>query len=151
MLRWSEFQLKEPALSEIGRSMFFQFGIGLGFLATVRKDGGPRVHPVCPILHDGDLYILVLEASPKRRDLERDGRYALHSFPAPENDNEFYCAGTGERVDDAEMWEAVAALTNHDTDPGEVLFRLSLDRVLYTTWENPRQPDMKPVYQKWRA
>ena len=149
MRSWKEFETEKPELAEVGRNMFYQFGTGLGFLSTTRKDGGPRVHPVCPILHDGNLYLLVLGPSPKRYDLERDGRFALHSFPAPENDNEFYCSGRVERVDDTVLWNTIADTANHDVDPTEVLFRLKLERVLYTTWENPRQPNMKPVYTKW--
>jgi hypothetical protein len=38
-----------------GRDLLYQFGVGLGFLSTVRRDGGPRVHPICPILHDDQL------------------------------------------------------------------------------------------------
>lgn len=34
------------------RELFYQYGIGLGFLATVRPDGGPRLHPICPIITD---------------------------------------------------------------------------------------------------
>ena len=151
MRSWQEFERDNPDLAQKGKKMFYQFGIGLGFLATTRKDGGPRVHPVCPIIHAGQLYLLVLATSPKRFDLERDGRFALHSFPAPETDNEFYCTGRAERIDDSQLWDEIAVLANHEVDPAEVLFRLEIEKALYTTWENPRQPNMKPVYIKWSA
>src|SRR5205814_2633966 len=57
------------------RGQFYQFGIGLAFLATVRTDGAPRVHPVCPVISDAGLHVLIV-AGPKRQDLRRDGRYA---------------------------------------------------------------------------
>ena len=69
-----------------------QYGPGLGYLATVRADGGPRVHPVSPVITDEGLFCFVVD-SPKRRDLERDGRYALHSFPPEDSDDEAYVAG----------------------------------------------------------
>jgi hypothetical protein len=28
--------------------MLYHFGVPLGYLATVRRDGGPRLHPFCP-------------------------------------------------------------------------------------------------------
>lgn len=149
MHSWEEFERDNPALAENGKAMFFQFGTGLAFLATTRKDGGPRVHPVCPLIDGGQLYLLILAASPKRRDLERDGRFALHSFPAPDTDNEFYCSGRAERIDDSELWNTIASLAKHDVDADEVLFRLEIDKALYTTWKNPRQPNMKPIYKKW--
>jgi hypothetical protein len=45
MITWSEFERQQPGLAGLGRRQFYQFGIGLGFLATVRPGGGPRVHP----------------------------------------------------------------------------------------------------------
>ena len=78
----------------IGREMFYAFDVGLGFLATVRKDGGPRVHPVCPLFVDARLYVMVIPG-PKLNDLRRDSRYALHSetFPPPREDDGFYISG----------------------------------------------------------
>ena len=71
---------------------------GLGYLATVRADGGPRVHPVSPAVLDGRLYVYVLLYRPSSRDLQGDGRYALHSWPKPFaddgfDDEEFYLTG----------------------------------------------------------
>ena len=38
--------------------------------------------------------IAFIVPSPKRDDLHRDGRYAMHSFPADENEDAFTLAGT---------------------------------------------------------
>jgi hypothetical protein len=37
-------------MAEAGYALLYQYRVGLGYLATVRKDGGPRVHPVCPVI-----------------------------------------------------------------------------------------------------
>jgi hypothetical protein len=44
MVSWHECiaAAPEPAATEEG--LLFQFGVGLAFLATVRKGGGPRLH-----------------------------------------------------------------------------------------------------------
>src|ERR1700675_3724728 len=99
MAAWKEFEDASSTIAASGRKLLYQFGIGLGYLATVRKDGGPRVHPVCPILTDGGLYTLI-GTSPKQRDLRRDGRYALHAFPAKDVDDEFYVTGRALHRDD---------------------------------------------------
>jgi hypothetical protein len=52
---WAEFESASPELAETGRSYLYFYGPGLGYLATVRADGGPRVHPVCPCIVDGRL------------------------------------------------------------------------------------------------
>lgn len=50
MVTWREFAAAAPDLAEAGRALLTQFGVGLAFLATVRRDGAPRLHPVCPVL-----------------------------------------------------------------------------------------------------
>ncbi|MGH2405330.1 MAG: pyridoxamine 5'-phosphate oxidase family protein, partial [bacterium] len=51
----------------------------MAYLATLRGDGAPRVHPVTPIVGEGRLFLFMEPTSPKGHDLRRDGRYALHS------------------------------------------------------------------------
>jgi len=75
---WTEFARQQPALAAAGHGQIYQHGLGLGFLATVRRDGGPRVHPVCPVISSAGLHVLILPG-PKLGDLRRDGRYSLHS------------------------------------------------------------------------
>ena len=101
MITWTEFERQQPALAAAGRAMFYQHGIALGFLATVRKDGGPRVHPVCPVLSPAGLHVLILPG-PKRGDLRRDGRYSLHTetFAPPREDDGFAVSGRATEVAD---------------------------------------------------
>ena len=70
MATWSEFAAARPALASAIRGLVHQYGPGLGYLATVRPDGGPRVHPISPVIIDDGLYCFVMD-SPKRRDLDR--------------------------------------------------------------------------------
>jgi hypothetical protein len=99
MASWPEFVAAEPRLAAAIQALVHQYGPGLGYLATVRSDGGPRVHPVSPLITDDGLYCFVIN-SPKRRDLDRDGRYALHSFPAENTNDEAYLSGTARPVAD---------------------------------------------------
>jgi hypothetical protein len=99
MASWPEFAAAQPRLASAVRALVHQYGPGLGYLATVRADGGPRVHPVSPVITDEGLFCFVID-SPKRRDLERDGRYALHSYPPEDSDDEAYVCGRASRVTD---------------------------------------------------
>ena len=96
---WDDFSGASPLLASDVRALFEQYGRGFAYLATVRADGGPRVHPVAPVIADGGLFCFVIP-SPKRRDLDRDGRYALHSYPGDESPDEAYVAGRARRVTD---------------------------------------------------
>jgi hypothetical protein len=140
MITWTEFGRQQPALADAGRKQFYQWGIGLAFLATVRPDGGPRVHPVCPVISEAGLHLLI-KAGPKQRDLRRDGRYALHSetCPPPRHDDGFVITGRAREVTDAEAIGVVRAQVLGERDgkvwPGfeeEAVFELTLERCLLT-------------------
>ena len=120
MASWPEFVADEPRLAAAITELMQQYGPGLGYLATVRADGGPRVHPVSPVITDVGLFCFVID-SPKRRDLERDGRYALHSFPPEDSDDEAYIAGRASPVTD---WARVEHLASQLRAAPEVDWRL---------------------------
>jgi hypothetical protein len=151
MKRWSEFAAGNSDMAEAGRALIYQFRVGLGYLATIRKDGGPRVHPVCPVIANDGLYVFIGNQSPKVHDLRRDGRFALHAFPNPQVDDEFCVSGRARRVDDQAVrqvvyaaYTATGAFTINDT-----LFELWLERALHAKY-GPR-PNWPPVYTKWRS
>ena len=152
MVAWKEFAAAAPELARVGRSLLNQFSVGLAFLATVRKDGAPRLHPVCPVLSNDRLFVLITPTSPKRRDLMMDVRYALQTFPQPKpGSDEFYVAGKALLVDDGVTRAAVLRDAKHMADESETLFELTIDRVMHTRWENVLKPGMHSVHQKWRA
>src|SRR5580704_10647175 len=99
MLTWSEFREARPDLAQAGRDLLYQVGVGLAFLATVRPDGGPRMHPCCPLITDDALVAFIIP-SPKQGDLRRDGRYALHSFPTADDEDAFYLTGRARLLSD---------------------------------------------------
>ena len=152
MLTWKDFAAAAPELAEAGRALLNQFGVGLAFLATVRRDGAPRLHPVCPVLFDDRLFVLITPGSPKRHDLTRDGRYALQTFPQPKaGSDEFYVTGRAHVVEDAATRAAIFRDARHMADAAEIPFELMLERVMHTRWEHVLTPQMRPVQQKWRA
>jgi len=140
MITWTEFERQQPALAGAGHRQLYGAGIGLAFLATVRADGGPRVHPVCPVISPAGLHLLVI-AGPKRQDLRRDGRYALHSetCPPPRQDDGFALAGRAREVTDPAADRIVRGQVRTERDgqlwPGfeeEVVFELGIESVLLT-------------------
>jgi hypothetical protein len=152
MATWHEFAAAEPELAEAGRSLLFQFGAGLAFLATVRKDGAPRLHPLCPVLSNDRLFVLITHTSPKRHDLLRDGRYALQTFPQPKPGSDEFCiTGKAFLVDNPEMRAAILRDAGHMASATEIPFELRIDRVMLTRWEDVLTPQMHSVHRRWRA
>jgi hypothetical protein len=146
MARWAHFAEHKPELAEAGRALFYQYGPGLGFLATVRADGAPRIHPICPVIAEGGLYAFIVP-SPKRGDLERDGRFAMHSFPAEATDDEFYIAGTASPETDTAIRAAVADAYHDDVKEQWRLFHFDIERALLSTYRF--RGDWPPTYSKW--
>lgn len=152
MATWQEFELAAPEIAAAGRKLLYQFGPGLAFLATVRKDGAPRLHPICPTVVDGDLYGLILPASPKFGDLKSDGRFALHTFPAAGVDDEFLVMGRAHFVADV----AQAARVRDDqktrgmtSTDDEGLFRFDIERVMYAKYPGGHGT-WPPKYSVWK-
>ena len=149
---WAEFEAAAPQLASKGRALIYQYGAPLAFMATVRLDGGPRLHPICPVVAEGGLWAYVLRDSPKGADLRRDGRFALHAFLPEKVDDEFFVRGVAKPVDpEPSLHEALVAAAKPATvgGPDEQLFQLRLERVLLATYEYRGQ--WPPAYDKWAA
>ena len=110
------------------------------------------MHPFSPVLWAGRLWGLIGD-SPKQRDLARDGRYAIHSFPCPDRDDEFYLTGraTARREDDlVEGVRTTYLATGATSSDDETLFEFDIERVLLATYKKRGEPDnWPPVYRRW--
>ena len=149
MQRWSDLEAAEPAMAATARRLFWIPGFGLGYLATVRRDGGPRIHPINISIVDGRLVAFIVP-SPKLDDLRRDGRYALHAPGSDTENDEVMVAGRAV-VRDGDAGFRAAAVAAMPFRPGDdhVLVELSLETVLWAEYATP--PSWPPTYHRWRA
>jgi len=156
-ISWGELIERRPDLSESGKALLYQFSVGLEFLSTVRRDGGPRVHPVCPLLTDSGIYAFIVP-SPKCDDLRRDRRFALHSYPTDDNEDAFYLTGIAYEVDDPEVRERIAHqflaeragidLGDHPLSE-QTLFEFRVASCLLTRTDGHGDPN--PRHEIWHA
>jgi hypothetical protein len=125
MARWAAFAAKEPALAAFGED---RFRAAPAYLATVREDGLPRVHPVTPIVGAGGLYLFMEPTSPKGRDLDARGSFAMHNgVPDGEGTGgEFWIAGRAAPVEDPATRSAVTEVSSYKPDDRYVLFELDV-------------------------
>lgn len=155
MASWREFADASPELAEAGRALLYQYGVGLAFLATTRADGGPRVHPMCPLLTQEAVYAFIVPG-PKRGDLHRDRRYAMHSFPAEANEDAFSFTGKARPVTEdaavADLAERYATERQLVAPPPEIvrweLFTFDIESCLLTRTQGHGDPD--PRHETWR-
>lgn len=77
MASWSELESAEPDFAKRVRVVFDAHKHKT--LATLRRDGSPRISGVEMEFSDGDVFIGMMPGSVKVGDLQRDPRLALHS------------------------------------------------------------------------
>ena len=75
MSSWQQFADDAPDLAAMVQARFES--TGLGFLATIRKDGSPRISGIEPSVFRGELWLGMMDRSRKGDDLKRDPRLAL--------------------------------------------------------------------------
>jgi Pyridoxamine 5'-phosphate oxidase len=147
MRRWAEFAAEAPRLEAFGRRRLER---RVAYLATIRADGSPRLHPVSPFIGGGCLVIYMEPTSLKVADLRRDARYALHCGVEDNEggEGEFYVTGRAEEIINAERRTAAvgwAEAVGYDPVARHVFFEFKLDQVLATTY------DEGPKRERWRA
>ncbi|MBB4930366.1 hypothetical protein F4561_001186 [Lipingzhangella halophila] len=78
-MKWQEFADEAPELAAGIRARFEAATHHV--LATLRANGAPRVSGTEVQYKDPDLWIGSMPGAVKARDLQRDGRFALHAHP----------------------------------------------------------------------
>lgn len=77
MTNWNDVLAAAPELGALVQARFE--ATGLGILATLRRDGSPRVSGIEPSFWDGELWLGSMWEARKALDLRRDPRLALHA------------------------------------------------------------------------
>jgi len=83
MATWTDVEAAAPELAATTRARFEAHGLGL--LATVRRDGSPRISGIEPLFALGELWLGMMPDSRKTADLGRDPRFALHNATVDKN------------------------------------------------------------------
>lgn len=143
-MSWGELKAGTPELAEFGRK---RFASGPAYLATIKKDRSPRVHPVTPIVADDQLFVFMEPTSPKGHDLRRDERYALHSSVASSSGEggEFLITGTAKVIEDADARSKAEKFASYEPAERYVLFELNVDAAFSTVYDEDA-----PVRDRWR-
>lgn len=130
----------------------------VAYLATVRRDGAPRLHPFCPIIADGRLFAAIPLSSPKGHDLRRDPRCVIHAMPGPDDDELCVRASATEVTTDVDTVAAVRSVVRRSGVGGMIesvsrdpLFEFDVQQVDVATWVAVGQPGTHAVRRQWRA
>ena len=144
-MSWKELAGGLPDMAEFGER---RFASEVAYLATVKKDGAPRVHPVTQIVGDGRLFLFMEPTSPKGHDLRRDGRYALHCSVADSDggQGEFLLTGMAKLVEDAGTRSVAVRHASYEPADRYILFELDIDTAFSTEYDE----EGTPIRNRWR-
>ena len=148
MATWDEFETSNPTLAAAGRHLLYRIETGEALLATVRGEHPPRIHPIWVRIVDGRLYAFILKSA-KLTDLERDGRYALHSHIDPAAPSEFSVRGRARLVDDVAARAQVGGSWYFEVDETYELFDFDIEAAILGVRDNA--DEWPPRYESWAA
>ena len=150
MASWGEFEAAAPELAGRAQAVFDAHRHKL--LATLRRDGSPRISGIEATFADGELWLGMMPGSRKALDLRRDPRLALHSasLDPPEDDPSGWAgdaklAGRAVEVEDPALKQRLAGGSGQPDESH--LFRVDLTEVVHTRVGDP--PDHL-VIELWR-
>lgn len=146
MPRWTDVEAETPDLAASARS-FLDAHVHKT-LATLRRDGSPRISGTEVRFADGELWLGSMWRSLKALDLQRDPRFALHSASVdpPGWTGDAKIRGLAEEILDPAR---KAALIGSDAPPGPShLFRADVTELVVVRLGEP--PD-HIVIEAWHA
>lgn len=150
MARWCELEVEASRLAALARG-YLDAHVHKT-LATLRRDGSPRISGTEVVFAQGDLWLGSMPGAVKARDLQRDPRYALHSGSAdpPNWTGDAKVAGSVDEVVDEERRAAVLGANAQGPGGPSHLFRLDVtelsvvrlndarDRLIIESWHPGR-------------
>jgi len=113
-------------------------------VATIRRDGSPRLNPVEPLFWSGDLWLLMGWESRKVGDLARDSRVLVHSVAAHRDGSDGEVKLRGRAVPETEpaiqvpvAAEVVERLGWRPEIGKFHLFRVDVEDITVLRWDDP--------------
>src|ERR1700689_2687289 len=140
MASWSDFEAQAPALAAFGAE---RLTAAAAYLATIRRNGIPRVHPVAPIVGGGRLFVFMEPNSPKAHDLSERKWYALHNG-VPDTfgtGGEFFVSGQASLLDDPQLRTIASEATMYQPEDRYVLFELLIKEARCNGYGDVSLPD----------
>jgi nitroimidazol reductase NimA-like FMN-containing flavoprotein (pyridoxamine 5'-phosphate oxidase superfamily) len=143
-MSWHSFESEAPEMARFAEE---RMNNKVAYLATLRKDGGPRLHPFTPIIGEGHFFIFMEPTSPKGHDLRRDPRYAIHCAVTDNTgeSGEVIITGRARFLDDPEMRALATRICWYKPAERYILFEFDVESAATTEYEKDG-----PVRKQWK-
>ena len=140
-MRWADLEAAQPRLGALGREKLG--GPGVVLVATIRRDGSPRLSPVEPLFWRGDLWLSMGLGSRKAFDLRSDPRILVHNIVTNRDggEGEFKVRGRAVPEEDPTIQDGfsrtVAAELGWTPEIGKFhLFSVDVEGVTFIRWDD---------------
>jgi hypothetical protein len=140
MANWGDFEAQAPTLAAFGAE---RLTAAAAYLATLRRNGRPRVHPVAPIVDSGRLFVFMEPTSPKAHDLREREWYALHNG-VPDTfgtGGEFFVSGQASLRDDPQLRTMASEAAMYEPEDRYVLFEFLINEARCNGYGDVTLPD----------
>ena len=142
---WGDLEREDTVLAAFGRD---RLDGKVAYLATIRKDGRPRAHPVTPVIGDGRMFMFLEPSSPRVRDLDDNQDFCLHCAMSDSSGSsgEFQVTGIAVPSTDATTRDLAEANSSFRPSVRSVLFELFVTEAMSTEY-----PGGQPRRRRWQA
>ena len=142
--RWGDIEREAPELAE--KALGYFEAQKHRTLATLRRDGSPRISGIEGEFREGELWLGCMWRSLKALDLQRDRRFALHSgsVDPPDWDGDAKVAGVVEEITDP---DEVRRINGESSGPSHlfrcdvkelVVVRVEAKKLVVDSWHEGR-------------
>ena len=145
-MNWRDLETAAPEIAELGKERFDQARVAL--LATLRKDGSPRISPVEPVLTQRHLLFGAMSWSLKTHDLLRDPRCVLHSaITGPDSgEGELKLYGRASEADDETRNSCQEGWWVARPPDAATVFDLNIGQAAFISWDTE---DGQMTVRRW--
>jgi len=132
-MSWSKLEIQTPEIADFGKARLHN---KVAYLATIRKDGSPRVHPFTPIIGEGHFFVFMEPTSPKGHDLRRDNRFAIHCSVTDTSgeSGEIILTGRARFIENVELRANAVRISPYIPAERYILFEFNLESALTTEY-----------------
>ena len=144
-VHWGQLEREDVRLAAFGQD---RLDGKVAYLATMRRDGRPRAHPVTPIIGEGRMFIFLEPSSPRTRDLIENPDFCLHCAMSDSSGSsgEFQTTGVAVKCEDEKVRALAEAVCNFRPSVRSILFELCITDALSTEY-----PGGQPKRRRWQV
>lgn len=142
---WGQLEREDVRLAAFGQD---RLDGKVAYLATIRRDGRPRAHPVTPVIGEGRMFIFLEPSSPRTRDLIENTDFCLHCAMSDSSGSsgEFQITGVAVKCDDQEIRDLAESVCSFRPSIRSILFELCITDALSTEY-----PGGQPKRRRWQV